>query len=89
MSDEKIIMPKYLTAENGAKAQLIGEFFIEREIVNDPIDECYKECDDCNKCSPLPQIEKISIPWDTIKDIYNKAVEILSEPLTELEIDKK
>jgi hypothetical protein len=82
MSD--VIMPKELSAENGAKKIMIGELFIEREIEN-PI---YCGCGNCDYCRRYPDepshiVEKITIPWTTIKDIYKLAVNKLSKPLTE------
>lgn len=52
-------LPTELTAENGAKALLIGEF-VE-----------YYEYQDDNECFTL----KIPVSWPTIKDIYKKIVD--------------
>lgn len=68
-----IMMPKTLTAENGAKALLMGEFFEEIEI-NCP--EC--DGDGCGECGDVGVVtQKISVSWTTIKDIYKMAVEHL------------
>jgi hypothetical protein len=64
----KVIMPKELTAENGAKSLMIGEFFETREIEN-PEDE-YET-----------RIEKIPISWTSIKGIYKKVVEHFGRPI--------
>lgn len=53
-------MPMSLTAEDGAKLLLIGEFF-ETVYMNDPeTGEDY--------------IHKVPVSWSTIKDIYDKIV---------------
>jgi len=73
------LMPAELTAENGAKALLIGEFNTEHSI------ECHEceglghydteemeECDDCEGRGAF--INKTPIDWPTIKKIYAMAV---------------
>jgi len=62
----KILMPKELTAENGAKALLIGEFFEPIEIDGSILLD--EEGD--------PGMLKLEIPvtWATIKEIYAMAV---------------
>ena len=69
-----LTMPTELTAENGAKATLIGEFTIPIEIL---CPECSggmdEECDLCAG-SGLRISHNINVPWTTIKDIYAKAV---------------
>lgn len=69
-------MPLELTAENGAKALLVGEFFETYEIVNPE----YCGCGDCDYCNMYPDepetiAEKITVSWATIKDIYKKIVD--------------
>jgi hypothetical protein len=70
-------MPRKLTAENGSKSLMIGEFFVEVEVHN----EEYCGCDECDYCQMVqddgaaPTITiKVPVPWDTIKDIYNRLV---------------
>ncbi len=73
-----LTMPRELTAKNGAKALLIGEFcqFVE---VPHP-DHC--GCGQCRVCidgddaEPMMTV-KVVIDWTTIKDIYKMAVEHL------------
>jgi len=77
----KILMPEKLTAENGAKALLSGEF-CEREEIDCP--ECLAEgkdegCETCNGSGKV--IIEIPISWTTIKEIYKRAVEYLGEPI--------
>lgn len=81
MSD-KVLMPRKLTAENGAKKLLSGEFHLERT------DDC-PECEGdgytthngvhdeiCGLCEGEgSKTIKTPIPWTTIKEIYTKAVE--------------
>jgi len=54
-------MPRSLTAENGAKALLIGEFKESYGIYNE--EEGYHHT------------EEVDVEWSTIKEIYNKIVE--------------
>ncbi|ARZ01865.1 hypothetical protein AXW37_12425 [Yersinia ruckeri] len=56
------IMPESLTAENGAKGALSGEFFTETDIT----------CEHCNDLGV--QTVRTAIGWSTIKDIYKMAV---------------
>ncbi|WP_176509400.1 MULTISPECIES: hypothetical protein [Pseudomonas] len=73
--EEYCLMPKRLTAENGAKALLLGEFKLEvtqecpecREL-----DEPVEGCDICDGEGEYGQ--RHLIPWDTIKYIYSEAV---------------
>ncbi|HHH2798191.1 hypothetical protein [Enterobacter hormaechei] len=66
------IMPMKLTAENGAKGALSGEFS-ETKFINCP--ECFGD-DECETCDGSGRIE-ISVPvsWTTIKEIWTKGVE--------------
>ncbi len=73
-----VIMPKELTAENGAKALLIGEFFEEVETENPD----YCGCGECDFCEENPDeeetyLQKVYVSWTTIKEIYKKAVDKL------------
>ncbi|MCB5311949.1 hypothetical protein [Yersinia intermedia] len=69
------IMPESLTAENGAKGTLSGEFFTETDIT---CEECGGDCDEddpCKHCNDLGvQTVRTAIGWSTIKDIYKMAV---------------
>jgi len=72
-----IKMPESLTAENGCKGLLSGEFETSH------LEECphvgdVEECDDCNEeiCSVKV---KTTIPWNTIKDIYASTVKHFKE----------
>ena len=86
MSD-KILMPKALTAENGAKGLLIGEFHESVVIQCTYCDgagyadsDLTEVCDSCDGagCYSL----KVPISWTTIKEIYAMAVKELSEETT-------
>ena len=73
-------MPKELTAENGAKALLIGEFYEEIKV---PCMECADmgETDDetCPECFGENTITRsVPVSWATIKEIYAMAVKNLS-----------
>ena len=64
-------MPKKLTAENGAKAALIGEFNLEYSLT---CHECFGEgCEDCS--GEGAWTNTIPIDWTTIKDIWAKAID--------------
>lgn len=79
---DEVLLPRKLTAKNGAKALLMGEFFEEREF------EC-PECNDyiptdfddlvshhCEVCDGKGRVvEKTYVSWTTIKAIYDKIVE--------------
>ncbi|MGP2987467.1 hypothetical protein ACTVLM_10015 [Serratia marcescens] len=68
--DGYCFMPLTLTAANGAKGALSGEFKVSRTI---RCHECGGEgCDDCADAGEFE--EEITVPWDTIKDIYRAAV---------------
>jgi hypothetical protein len=73
------IMPKSLTAENGAKALLLWDFKV--EVTQDclecsELDEPNEQCDICHGVGEYTNRHPIS--WDQIKSIYSKAVEGLS-----------
>lgn len=81
-----VLMPARLTAENGAKAMLIGEFF---ETIEHP---CHCQCgqgpEDCDACfltdeEMIPETLQVPVSWSTIKSIYRRAVENLQRPLFE------
>ena len=70
--DGYVMVPMRLTAENGAKGALSGEFS-ETKFINCP--ECFGD-DECETCDGSGRIE-ISVPvsWTTIKEIWTKGVE--------------
>ncbi len=77
LKQDFVILPKKITAENGAKALLIGEF---KEIVKIECPECAldgrENPDDCEMCegSGVYSIETF-VSWDNIKKIYDKIVD--------------
>lgn len=73
--DGYVMVPTRLTAENGAKGTLSGEFS-ETKFINCP--ECFGD-DECETCDGSGRI-KITVPvsWTTIKDIWAKGVEHFS-----------
>jgi len=79
--NEQVLMPKTLTAENGAKKLLIGEFHLEIEL-NSPGHCGCGECDYCIEGTDedFTYTHTVPIPWTTIKSIYAMAVKHLSEP---------
>lgn len=77
--DGYCLMPRRLTAENGAKALLLGEFKLE---VTRECPECL-ELDDpaegCEICDGEGEFaQRHTIPWDQIKFIYSEAVKGLA-----------
>ena len=69
------IMPRRLTAENGAKALLLGEFKLR---VTKECPECCEleePTEGCSMCDGEGEYEqRHTIPWDQIKFIYSQAV---------------
>ncbi|WP_236043300.1 hypothetical protein [Klebsiella michiganensis] len=67
-----VMVPMRLTAENGAKGVLSGEFS-ETQFVNCP--ECFGD-DECETCDGSGIIEiKVPVSWTNIKEIWIKGVE--------------
>ena len=73
---DTVKLPKELTAENGAKGLLSGEFFEEIEI---ECPECHGVGDDtCEVCEDMGTItQEVPVSWTTIKAIYKMVVENL------------
>lgn len=70
--DGYVMVPMRLTAENGAKGVLSGEFS-ETQFVNCP--ECFGD-DECETCDGSGRIEiTVPVTWTTIKEIWAKGVE--------------
>ena len=69
-------LPLELTAENGAKGLLSGEF---HELQKVECPECYlltEPFEDCDICKGFGAgYQKIIVSWTTIKDIYKKWVD--------------
>lgn len=79
-SGEGVVMPRSLTAENGAKAVLLGEFS-ESVIVECPecngsgeIDRPWHGSDPCESCDEGKVKQDVPVSWTTIKAIYAAAV---------------
>ena len=67
------LMPRKLTAENGAKGALSGEF-LETKYISCP--ECFGD-DDCESCDGSGRIKvDVIVSWDTIKRIYSSAIHL-------------
>lgn len=68
---EKVLLPKELTAENGAKAALMGEFKFDVPVF------CWCGMDtDCDLCKGSGEyMQPVNVPWIVIKKIYKAAVE--------------
>tara|TARA_R100001443_G_scaffold75752_1_gene83288 strand:+ start:694 stop:948 length:255 start_codon:yes stop_codon:yes gene_type:complete len=82
METKTVMMPRELTAENGAKALLLGEFsvgdFIECGRCDGgdaSSDDEYEECEFCE--GQGGHHVNFAVDWPTIKAIYAKAVEHL------------
>jgi hypothetical protein len=85
-----VLMPKRLTAENGAKGALSGEF---KESVQVTCPVCDGSGDDpdfdgdptehggaCLECNGEGTVaQNVPVSWDTIKDIYKAAVALLAK----------
>ena len=69
--DGWVVVPKRLTAENGAKGALSGEFS-ETTFISCP--ECFGD-DDCDTCDGSGRIEiNVPVTWTTIKSIWDKGI---------------
>lgn len=83
MGAKTVVMPRELTAENGAKSAMIGEFSVGEFIKCGCCDQGNAtddgdDCDDCEFCEGQGGYYiEIPIDWNTIKAIYAKAVEHL------------
>lgn len=70
--DGWVMVPMRLTAENGAKGLLSGEFS-ETKFINCP--ECFGD-DECETCDGSGRIEiTVPVTWTTIKEIWAKGIE--------------
>lgn len=70
--DGYVLVSNRLTAENGAKGVLSGEFS-ETKLINCP--ECFGD-DECETCDGSGRIEiTVPVTWTTIKAIWAKGVE--------------
>lgn len=86
---DTVRLPSKLTAENGARALLSGEFF-EKVIVQCP--HCDGEgwedldsCEVCGECTGSGDFAlKVPVSWTTIKDIYAMVVKVMAMPEREL-----
>jgi hypothetical protein len=76
MAEQKrVALPSELTAKNGAKALLSGEFNETIEISNPEFCGCGD--DDCHACDEEDETILVNVPvsWTTIKEIYAKIVD--------------
>lgn len=73
-----VVMPAALTAEIGAKALMMGEYF---ETSTDVCQSCLGEEDNCNDCNDTGEVEvRVAVSWATIKKIYADAVKHFGIP---------
>lgn len=75
-----VLMPLRLTAENGAKSELSGEFCEKVEVL---CPECDQDEPDlgCTMCEGHGRwVQDVPVEWTTIKNIYRKAVECCAAP---------
>lgn len=86
--EREVIIPAELTAENGAKGLLSGEFFVAKAVECPFCDDGQishfnnEDFDECEFCDGVGEnIIDIAVDWTTIKKIYAKAVEHLGEKL--------
>lgn len=77
--DGYCIMPKRLTAENGAKALLLGEFKLQSSHECPECRELEEPSEGCEICDGEGEYgQNHVLPWDLIKFIYSKAVKGLA-----------
>jgi hypothetical protein len=71
-----VLVPRELTAENGAKAALSGEF---AEDIDVGCTECDGSDSDCEECDGEGIVnQEVPVSWDTIKRIHRRTVELFS-----------
>lgn len=76
------LMPSELTAENGAKAALMGEF---KEKYSISCPACFGD-DDCETCDGSGRIHvEVPVSWTTIKEIWAKGIEHFQAAAPEVE----
>ena len=87
---DNVIMPSELTAENGAKGLLIGEFSVHHRVDCGACDDGdgsimpEDEFEPCELCGGQGGFDiNIPIPWTTIKEIYKKSVEGLRQDINQ------
>jgi DnaJ-class molecular chaperone len=78
---QRCVMPRVLTAENGAKGLLLGEFHETIELTCPDCDGAEYhdlETDQCGTCKDTGEVtQKVPVSWTTIKEIYAMAVKHL------------
>ncbi|MBK4989818.1 hypothetical protein [Pseudomonas sp. S36] len=73
------VMPRRLTAENGAKSLLLGEFKLKTTHECPECAELEEPTEGCEICDGAGEYEQPhTIPWDQIKLIYSEAVKGLA-----------
>ncbi|BFT62330.1 hypothetical protein [Pseudomonas moorei] len=78
--DGYCVMPTWLTAENGAKALLLGEFKLEVTTECPECRELEEPLEGCEVCDGEGEYgQQHMIPWDQIKFIYSEAVKGLAK----------
>lgn len=76
----RILMPRELTAENGGKGLMLGEFKESIELAC-PCVHGDESKDDCELCEgDGTYIQEVIISWETIKSIYAKAADHFGIP---------
>lgn len=83
-----LLMPNTLTAENGAKALLIGEFAIQHQVICSAChyDEADPECEVC--AGEIEYIATVIVDWPTIKAIYDKAATTLGQAVPDASVEQ-
>lgn len=77
METKTVMMPRELTAENGAKAALMGEFIIQFPMTCSACN-FHGAQEDCEVCGgEVEYMQPVNVPWTTIKAIYAAAVKHL------------
>lgn len=82
MENKKVLVPAKLTAENGAKAALMGEFH-ENVIMgcSDCDGEGFIDGEPCEDCGGVGEYTtSFPVSWTMIKAIWEKAVSVVGEP---------
>lgn len=75
-----VLVPMELTADNGAKGALSGEFAEDIEL---SCQECGGSDSDCEECDGEGSVtQKVPVSWTTIKRIHRRMIELFAAPAT-------
>jgi hypothetical protein len=82
LPDGWVAVPARLTAENGAKSALIGEFHIGHPVTCMACESGgYADRDTCPECHGEGTVEdRVAVPWTMLKEIHGRVVDLFVRP---------